>query len=1118
MSTAAATDETTTLSGVVTDLKMQKPTFCAGYLLSAGRRVSFSVKGFVEVNKPVTLRGVYETHPKWGRQFKGSEIVYTLPADADGIAAWLAATVDGVGKVKADAMAAAFGPSLPRLLREDPEQVAVECNLPIEFVKRIAEKWWAAQDECNCCAKLGGYGLTQHEVSALYARYKGSAVSILESDPYLVLGDLPGFGWARVDGIGGKLGVPAADPGRVRAAVQTAVKKLTADGSTVVDRAAAVAEAADMVGATVTAARIEDGLAAAVGTKAVHAVGAVGLTTPAAWRDERDLWAILAAARKVNPCFPDLDPDAAAEAVRGYELPTADGRLVKLDESQVAAVVLALTNRLTVITGGAGSGKTLVAKAVLRFLAEHRFANARADDADSDTWDAPVGSAAGDPRRTVALAAPTGKAARRLAEVTGRDASTIHRLLGWSLVGQGQWDFEYKAANPLPYSCVIVDECFPWKQIILTETGQRHIGKIVENKEPVRVWSRNPRTGRLELKRVVRWLKRPAPETLLRIDASRANSLRGARVIRCTHSHKILTPAGYVRAEALKAGDRVAVRGTSLNPVQRSVLVGSIFGDGSIARCRSRSSPQVRFTQGEDQADYLDFKRLVFGGLAAREKVYASGYANGRPVHSFALAVTDDQYEIVRHMQPDGTHPSGKPRWRPSAELLERIDQQALCVWYLDNGSTSFIGHTPYAKLHTERFSVDTNRQIAEFLATRYGLTAVVQETKNGYSLLRFNKDSTAALFDLIRPYVPECMAWKVPGGLYHPPTDGAVDTCEAVIREIKEEPFPRDSYSSVYDIEVEDHHNFVAGNIVVSNCSMMDASLSADLLSACDPHTMVVLLGDPNQLPPVGAGYPLRDVLEHGLAPAARLEKCHRQAGPLKANCVRVLAGVVEPTAAGERPGPWLVHRQLDTPEAVKAAVQKLFDELFPAWGYADLTRHQFMTAKHDGPLGTKALNEFLQKLAQARLGVRVPDRGEHDRVPLLAGDKVIQTRNNYQLGVMNGTVGVVAEDGPALVVDYDGRRVAYPGEHKGDVQLGYCLTPHKMQGSEVPCAVLIVPKAHAFMQHRSWVYTGLTRAQRTAIVLGDYEGIRRAADKVEVDRRQTLLRLFATNPGVRP
>jgi exodeoxyribonuclease V alpha subunit len=759
MSTAAATTEdAATISGVVTDLKFQKPTWCAGYLQSGGRRLSFSVKGFVEVNKAVTIRGVWETHPKWGKQFKGSEIVYTLPADADGIAAWLAATVDGVGKVKADAMAAAFGPSLPRLLREDPEQVAVECNLPIEFVKRIAERWWAAQDECNCCAKLAGYGLTQHEVSALFARYKGSAVAILESDPYLVLGDLPGFGWARVDGIGQKLGVPADDPGRVRAAVQTAVKKLTADGSTVCERAVAAAEAADLVGATVTPAQLEAGLAAAIEKKVVYPVGAVGLTTPDAWRDERDLWVILAGARKGNPCFPGIDPEAAAERVRGYELPTADGRLVRLDESQVAAVVLALTNRLAVITGGAGSGKTLVAKAILRFLAEHRFENARAADDDSDTWDAPIGSAAGDPRRTVALAAPTGKAARRLADVTGKPASTIHRLLGWAMVGKGQWDFTYKASCPLPYSCVVVDEF------------------------------------------------------------------------------------------------------------------------------------------------------------------------------------------------------------------------------------------------------------------------------------------------------------------------------------------------------------------------SMTDAGLAADLLSACDPHTMVVLLGDPNQLPPVGAGYPLRDILEHDLAPAARIEKCHRQAGPLKTNCVRVLQGVVEPTVMGESPGPWLVHRQLDTPEQVKAAVERLFTELFPKWGYADLMRHQFMTSKHDGPLGTRAMNELLQKLAQARLGVRVPDRGEKDTLPLVVGDKVIQTKNNYQLNVMNGTLGVVAEDSPALVVDYDGKLVAYPADQKSDVQLGYCLTPHKMQGSEVPCAVLIVPKAHAFMQHRSWLYTGLTRAQRTAVVIGDYEGIRRAADKVEVDRRQTLLRLFATTPGVRP
>lgn len=758
-----------TLSGVVTELKCEKPTFCAGRLTSNGRSVSFSVKGFVRANEPVTLRGRWETHPRWGRQFKGTEVVYTMPADADGIAAWLAATVDGCGPAKARQMTEVFGQDLPQRLADSPEQVAVECRLPIEFVTRAAERWFKQAERANLCAALADFGLTQHEIDKLVARYKGSAVEIVRTDPYLLLGDLPGFGWTRVDAIGKKMGFAPTFPGRVRAAAVEVVRGEYGSGTTVATREAVLGSAADMLGATVPRADIAAAVEQAVGLGVLVPLGEDGLALRPAALVETALWRHLAGATAPNPLFADLTPDQVEDAVAACRSVSYRGERADLDDTQFAAVRAAAASKLSVVTGGAGAGKTLLAKAIADLFATGRTAGAAAlqayrehrdpfgdADPDADDFDpfAAIGSGtANDPR--IAFCAPTGKAARRLTDVLGREAGTIHRLLMWR---PDNGTFFHGRENPLPYDAVIVDEV------------------------------------------------------------------------------------------------------------------------------------------------------------------------------------------------------------------------------------------------------------------------------------------------------------------------------------------------------------------------SMVDAALLCSLLDAVGPHTAVVLIGDPNQLPPVGAGYPLRDLIEHRLAPVTRLEKCHRQAGHLKRNSVRVLAGVVEPSVidAGD-PGPWLVHRALSTPDQITATVRKLFEDLFPRWAFGGVMDHQFVTARHDGKLGTRNLNELLQRLAQARLGVTLAERGPDDALPLLLGDKVIHTKNNYTLGVMNGTVGVVVEESP-LCVEYDGRRVAYPAEVKSQVQLAYCLTVHKVQGSEYPCIVVVCPSAHAFMQHRSWLYTGVTRARSTAVVIGDADGIRRAAEKVETSRRRTILEFFAKHPDAAP
>jgi exodeoxyribonuclease V alpha subunit len=156
--------------------------------------------------------------------------------------------------------------------------------------------------------------------------------------------------------------------------------------------------------------------------------------------------------------------------------------------------------------------------------------------------------------------------------------------------------------------------------------------------------------------------------------------------------------------------------------------------------------------------------------------------------------------------------------------------------------------------------------------------------------------------------------------------------------------------------------------------------------------------------------------------------------------------------------------------------------------------------------------LNSRLQRLIQHKLWGNdiIPTPAER-RPRLYVNDKVIQTRNNYDFGVMNGAMGIVRSVGTdwSLAIEFDGGLVNIEAgsPHRNDLQLAYALTIHKTQGSEFPCSIVVCHKSHSFMHHRNLLYTGVTRASQTAIIIGDRWGIANCAERVQVDERKTFL-----------
>lgn len=310
---------------------------------------------------------------------------------------------------------------------------------------------------------------------------------------------------------------------------------------------------------------------------------------------------------------------------------------------------------------------------------------------------------------------------------------------------------------------------------------------------------------------------------------------------------------------------------------------------------------------------------------------------------------------------------------------------------------------------------------------------------------------------------------------------------------------------------------------VIIDEVSMMDIPLAYHLFRAIDmARTRVILIGDHNQLPPVGPGNLLRDIIHHEIIPITRLTNVHRQAGDLLKNSNAILSGAVEKTTKPV----WYIFNKWPTGNKFMDAddVKKFMLALFRGplknqLGCADLVNDiQVLAPMKKGTLGVDNLNIELQSLLQKQInGIIVDPVPPKRRPPFYIGDKVMQIKNNYKLGargIMNGTTGIVTHGNP-LVVNFDGEAVEIKGENKSKLVLAYAATVHKMQGSEVPIVIYICHKSQSFMHHRNLFYTAVTRASRAAIIIGDAWAIRTCAGRVETDRRETILAALCAARG---
>ena len=389
-----------------------------------------------QVGESLRLIGRWSSHPRYGKQFEVHSFTTVLPATIQGIRRYLGSgLIKGIGPMMAERMVAHFGTEILTIIEEQPDRLVEVHGLGPKRTKRIAEAWEEQKQVKDVMVFLSDVGVSTSLAARIYKHYREDSITVVRTEPYRLASEVWGIGFKTADTIAKAVGIPHDSPERIKAGLQYTISQAADNGHCYLPEPDLIRESATIL--EVDQERIGpclEELAAQEGVVREHVQATTDPTaSPVAavylvpfHRAERSLAAgildLLNSRQDRLPAFAKVDWPKAFGWLRG-------GTGQALVPGQQEAVKLALTSKVAVLTGGPGCGKSFTVRSVVE-LATAKNAS-------------------------IVLVAPTGRAAKRLAELTGHEASTVHRLLELQPGGDPRYDRE----NPLHADLVVVDEC-----------------------------------------------------------------------------------------------------------------------------------------------------------------------------------------------------------------------------------------------------------------------------------------------------------------------------------------------------------------------------------------------------------------------------------------------------------------------------------------------------------------------------------------------------------------------------------------------------------------------------------------------------------------------------------
>ena len=301
---------------------------------------------------------------------------------------------------------------------------------------------------------------------------------------------------------------------------------------------------------------------------------------------------------------------------------------------------------------------------------------------------------------------------------------------------------------------------------------------------------------------------------------------------------------------------------------------------------------------------------------------------------------------------------------------------------------------------------------------------------------------------------------------------------------------------------------------LVVDETSMVDVLLMHALMRAVPPRSAAILVGDVDQLPSVGPGQVLADIIASAAAPVVRLTEVFRQAAESRiiVNAHRINRGEMPELPPPEAESDFYFVEAAEPEDGARKLLQIVKQRIPERFGLDPVRDIQVLCPMNRGALGARSLNVELQKLLNPARDPRVERFGYTYSV----GDKVMQVENDYDKDVYNGDLGFVASIDPDLremAIDFDGRPVMYSFDELDRVVLAYATTIHKAQGSEYPAVVVPITTEHYLMLRRNLVYTGVTRGKKLVVLVGQRRALAIAVKGKQTRRRWSRLREWLQN-----
>ncbi|HSM58023.1 MAG TPA: ATP-dependent RecD-like DNA helicase [Candidatus Sulfomarinibacteraceae bacterium] len=455
------------------------------YKYASGRQALLTVVGNLpEVNPGEWLRlsGRWVNHPEYGRQFMAEQCEQALPATTEGIKRYLGSgMIRGVGKVMAERIVDKFGEETLDVIDEDPDRLRDIPGIGPKRIKSIKKAWQEQKAIKDVMVFLQSHGVSTHLAVKIYKQYEDDSLQVVQRTPYRLVQDIYGIGFKTADKIARALGLAHDDPGRIEAGIAYTLNRMAEEGHVYVPQEELEPEAAEILGlekekisTVIESLETEDfikretityniaGNSAAPSAAARETVQNFAPSSPAqTLQEERAVYLTpfyyseIGVTNRVRRMLehPTSRLHTLQSKISNFQSPISNLRSplshlhspISLAPQQLDAIHTALAHKVAILTGGPGTGKTTTLRALLDML-----------DGDGHTY---------------ALAAPTGRAAKRLAEATGREAKTIHRLLEFK-PGEGFGRYEQ---NPIDADMIVIDEA-SMLDLVLANTLLKAIG------------------------------------------------------------------------------------------------------------------------------------------------------------------------------------------------------------------------------------------------------------------------------------------------------------------------------------------------------------------------------------------------------------------------------------------------------------------------------------------------------------------------------------------------------------------------------------------------------------------------------------------------------------------